>query len=148
MDDPGQSTTSPEHGHLNRGHTRSQLIRQIATHEHSYAELGRRYGVSRSAISQFAARWALAISDAQRDIDDETTHLWVSHRAARLAELQQTIEDIDSALSEIPDDRAQLLRIRLQAIRQAAEETGQLTQNDDQKTVRIEFNGVDVSQLT
>jgi predicted transcriptional regulator len=133
---------------LDRGHLRARLIREIAGRTESYAQIAHRWGVTRSAVSQFAARHALAIADARADLDDSTAHLWVTHREARLAEIQQTIEDLDARLARDPADRAPLLRLRLQAIRQAAEETGQLRDTAPVHTVEIRLNGVDLDQLT
>jgi transposase-like protein len=141
MDTTGQNP-------LNRGRSRLRLIHEIATGRHSYAELARRHGVTRSAISQFAARHQLAILDARQALDDDTAALWVSRRRDRLAEIQQTIEDLDAQLDAQPEDRAQLWRLRLQAIRQAAEETGQLRDTAPVHTVEIRLNGVDLDQLT
>jgi transposase-like protein len=141
MDTTGQNP-------LNRGRSRLRLIHEIATGRHSYAELARRHGVTRSAVSQFAARHQLAILDARQALDDDTAALWVSRRRDRLAEIQQTIEDLDAQLDAQPEDRAQLWRLRLQAIRQAAEETGQLRDTAPVHTVEIRLNGVDLDQLT
>jgi transposase-like protein len=141
MDTTGQNP-------LNRGRSRLRLIHEIATGRHSYAELARRHGVTRSAISQFAARHQLAILDARQALDDDTAALWISRRRDRLAEIQQTIEDLDAQLDAQPEDRAQLWRLRLQAIRQAAEETGQLRDTAPVHTVEIRLNGVDLDQLT
>lgn len=139
-------------GGLDRGHERARLITAIATRSASYNQLARDRNVSRQAISAFAKRWALAISDARAAADDDAAHLWITRRTARLAEYQQTIEDIDQTLNSDtegqPDDRAALLRIRLQALRQAAEETGQLRDTAPVQTVEIRLNGVDLSQLT
>jgi transposase-like protein len=133
---------------LDRGHLRARLIREIAGRTESYAQIARRHGVTRSAISQFAARHQLAILDARQALDNDTAALWVSRRRDRLAEIQQTIEDLDAQLDAQPEDRAQLFRLRLQAIRQAAEETGQLRDTAPIHTVEIRLNGVDLDQLT
>jgi transposase-like protein len=133
---------------LDRGHLRARLIREIAGRTESYAQIACRHGVTRSAISQFAARHQLAILDARQALDDDTAALWVSRRRDRLAEIQQTIEDLDAQLDAQPEDRAQLWRLRLQAIRQAAEETGQLRDTAPVHTVEIRLNGVDLDQLT
>jgi len=133
---------------LDRGHLRARLIREIAGRTESYAQIARHHGVTRSAVSQFAARHQLAILDARQALDDDTAALWVSRRRDRLAEIQQTIEDLDAQLDAQPEDRAQLWRLRLQAIRQAAEETGQLRDTAPVHTVEIRLNGVDLDQLT
>lgn len=144
-------------GSLDRGHERARLITAIAHRTAPYSQLAAERGVTRQAISAFARRWALAIADARAAADDDAAHLWISQRTARLAEYQQTVEDIDAALRfgliddeyvSTPDDRAALLRIRLQALRQAAEETGQLRDTAPVQAVEIRLNGVDLSQLT
>lgn len=140
--------TTGQTGRLDRGRARLRLLHEIATGNHSYAALARQHGVTRSAISQFAARHQLAILDARQALDDDTAALWVSRRRDRLAEIQQTIEDIDVRLTMDPADRAPLLRLRLQALRQAAEETGQLRDTAPVHTVEIRLNGVDLDQLT
>lgn len=138
----------PGPGRLDRGHTRARLIHEIATRTEPYTKIADRHGVTRSAISQFAARHALAIADARASLDDEAAHLWVTHRTARLAEIQQTIEDLDDALAGgLAPDRAPLYRARLAAIRQAAEETGQLRDTAPVHTVQIVLNGVDPADL-
>jgi hypothetical protein len=142
------NTETPKPENLDRGRARARLIHDIATRRTTYTQLARERGVTRNAISMFAARHALAIADARLNADDDAAHLWITHRTARLAELQQTIEDIDARLTMDPADRAPLLRLRLQALRQAAEETGQLRDTGQVHTVEIRLNGVDLDQLT
>lgn len=142
---------------IDRGHIRSRLIVEIATGTRPYSAIARDYDVTRQAIAEFAKRHHLAIADARAAAQDATAHLWVSQRTARLAEIQQTIEDIDQSIrTPTPDedgnpvpaeDRAALYRLRLQAIRQAAEETGQLRDTAPVQTVEIRLNGVDLTAL-
>lgn len=103
---------------------RRQLCRELATGEHTYTALGKRYGVSRQAISAFAKRYAREIDDIKARLDDEFAGLWIADKGARIAAYQADLE-----MSEAGGEFAghyEHIRTRTQILRAVAEELGQL----------------------
>lgn len=145
-----------EHGALERGHVRARLVRELATGEHSQAELARRHGCSRQAVSDFARRHAERIADVAGRLDDEFAALWVASKVARLAEYQQDIEDVEALLAD-PETAAkagvawaEVKRVKQAALRAVAEEAGQLparVQVQHSGSLDVRLNGVDLDAL-
>lgn len=145
-----------ESGKLERGYVKAQLLRALATGEHSQSELARRHDVSPAAVSQFASRHAERIADIASRLDDEFAHLWAAQKANRLAELQQDIEDVEALLNNEDNavkagvSWAEVKRIKQAAIRAIAEETGQLpgrVQVEHSGSLDVRVNGVDLETL-
>jgi hypothetical protein len=133
-----------------RGHVRLQLIRELALGVHSERELAAMFHVSGPAIHQFKVSHAEAIESARLDIENEFSVLWIANKAARLAELQDDVERINDALDKIaPEQRPRLYAAKRAALRNAAEELGQLAPKavNVGTTVRYEIVGVDLDQL-
>jgi predicted transcriptional regulator len=132
--------------------TRANLIRDLAAGDTSQTDLAARYGVTQSAISKFAGRHQLAIIDARGHITEEGAGLWIASRRARLAEIQRVAEDVnaevDRAISDGTPLDAGVLRVKLTALRNAAEELGQLKDTGGVQTLRIEIPGIDMTKLT
>jgi hypothetical protein len=168
---PTQRTRYP----LERGWTRWKLIRELAVGEQTPASLARKYGVDRSAIAHFGKRHAAEIEEVRAEVQDELVGLWITQKAARLAEYQQDLEDVNAlmALDMDPDtapradpdeddpDGAEviivgakvpaLLKAKARLLHQVAEEMGHLparvqVQVNDQR-VSYSVEGVDLSQL-
>lgn len=107
---------------LERGWARAALIRDLATGEKNQVQLAQKYGVVQSSISEFADRHRDEIASVRSKIEDEWAALWVAEKFNRVAELQSDIEEI----SKLPLPDKDLLRVKHAALRQIAEELGQL----------------------
>lgn len=161
------------------GRNARQLIRQLANGRKTMTQLAAQYEVSVSAVSQFARRHADAIEAYRADANAALDELWITDKRERLAVLQQQVEEAASkrqatalvreylATADDLDDAAKLTimenlakaagtgtswaTVAAKAIRQAAEELGQLPAatkvevNDRRVSVSIE--GVDLSKL-
>lgn len=146
----------PEAGKLERGYVKAQLLRALATGEHSQRELAKRFDCSQPAISEFAQRHAERIADIANRLDDEFAELWAAQKRNRLAELQQDIEDVEALLNNEDNavkagvSWAEVKRIKQAAIRAIAEETGQLpgrVQVEHSGSLDVRVNGVDLEAL-
>lgn len=102
---------------------RRQLCRELAEGEIKRADLARKYGLGRSAITEFAKRHAREIDDIRAQLDDEFAGLWIAQKAARIAAYQSDLEQ--SAEGEYAGHYEQI-RTRTQILRAVAEELGQL----------------------
>jgi len=133
-----------------RGRTALALIKELALGVASERELAEQFGVSGPAINGFKRSHAEQIRAARLDIENEFTALWIASKAARLAELQDDIERINDALDMVaPEQRPRLYAEKRYALRNAAEELGQLAPKAVSvgTTVRYEIVGVDMDQL-
>lgn len=135
---------------LERVHNRRKLIHELAQGEIPRIKLAEKYGVVHSAITQFAQRHAAQIEQVQSEIEDDLRGLWVAQKSARLEELQGDIEAIGQPEGK-PEERATLLRVKHSALRNVAEEMGQLparqiTQGSN-VSVNVAIVGVDLEQL-
>lgn len=129
-------------GDLERGWAQARLIRDLATAEKTQVELAAEYGVGQSAISLFGTRHAGEISALKARIEDEWAALWAADKFNRVAELQSDIEDIGKGADE------KLLRVKHAALRQIAEELGQLkTTVEVGGKVTYVIEGIDASVL-
>jgi hypothetical protein len=72
---------------LEHGWHRQRLIHELARQERSHTALAKDYGVTQSAVSQFAQRHADEIQAIRTDIEAEFSHLWVADKR-RIAEYQ------------------------------------------------------------
>lgn len=130
---------------LERGWVKYKLIRELATNVKTQAQLAEEYGVSDVSISKFKTRHLTEVNEVTAQLEDEFAALWLANKASRIAELQADIDNIGDSLD--PD----LLKAKHAAIRNAAEELGQLPSrynvqvNNAPVTYRID--GVDMDQL-
>lgn len=107
------------------------------------AEFGRRYGVSGQAIGVFAKRHADEIAAVAADADNEYAGMLIASKAYRLALLEQIVEQAGIPVpkvtpagkivhrwnAETGEDEEVMeidVRAQMQAVKQAAEELGQL----------------------
>lgn len=97
-----------------------ELERALAIGELTRAQLARRYGVTRSAITQFAQRHAGRIEEIKQHLDDEFAGLWIYQQRERIAAYQAEYE----AIADNPHH--EWVKARLTALKSVAEETGQL----------------------
>lgn len=156
------------------GHVKLDLIRALAAGKVRRSQLAKDYGVSPAAITAFASRNALAIQMLHDDLQAEMKALWIAEKAARVAEYQQDVDDINgseharreavkTALGDTLDVQAALaeseglapdpaqLRGKHRALRSVAEELGQLparvTVEIGDTHVRHELVGVDIDDV-
>lgn len=78
---------------LERPRARARLVRMLAV-GWPVAAAARVMECSAGAISMFRTRHAAEIKQMQAGITDATDHLWIAHRANRVAALDQTYEDL------------------------------------------------------
>jgi hypothetical protein len=114
---------------LERGWKKRALIHDLARMESTTIELGERYGVHHSTVSNFKTRHMDEIAAVARDIDNEMSGLWVAQKKNRVAELQQNVEDIIAELEAVEithGDRIAFMAEKRATLKQVAEELGQL----------------------
>lgn len=100
-----------------------QLERDLARNEIPRAELARRYGVTRSAISQFARQRARQIEAIARDIDNEFAGLWIADKAQRILAYEHEYELASDSRNATHHE---WIKTRAMLLRNVAEELGQL----------------------
>lgn len=125
---------------------RRQLCRELATGELSHVQLGKKYGVTRQAITAFRKRYAREVDDIKANLDDEFAGLWVADKAARIAAMQADVEM--SATGDYAEHYEQI-RTRTQIHRAIAEELGQLPPRSTITIVPVQhvLEGVDLDHL-
>lgn len=101
------------------------MIRDLAAGEMTQVQLAAKYGVVQSSISGFASRHRDSIDHLKTRANEEWAALWAADKFNRVAELQS---DVDSMRQPSGDDAAQMYRVKHAALRQIAEELGQLRQ--------------------
>ncbi len=79
--------------------TRRVLQQDLAHGGMSQTQLGEKYGVDQSAISQFAARHAATIQQIRDDAADEFAGLAIAKKAARLEVYRELL---DAAMTPVP----------------------------------------------
>lgn len=152
-----------EAGALERAHIRGQLIRHLAAGGKTKTQLGKQYGVTHQAISAFASRHAVEISQVharlQDKLDDEFAHLWAADKVNRIATLQDQVEQVADLMAD-PEraanagvQAAEMYRTAQTALRGIAEELGQLpqrstVQHEGGVSVRYELVNVQLGDLT
>lgn len=143
---------------LDRGWTRIRLIRDCAAGELTGKQLADKYSVSLPTIQRFKRRHAAEITDAATDIENELAAIWVNFKAARLAEYQQIVTDVNAEIlrhiqQNLPmtRDEVALLKVKMHALHAIAEELGQLPPRTQVSfagaTITYEYPGVDPSTL-
>lgn len=110
------------------GIKRRELVRDLAEGALSTADLAVKYEITEGYVNRFAGRNREQIFSLRFDPDDEIGALWISRLAARVESLQADVEHIDELLEEGKAGRtpARLLEVKHAALRQAAEQLGQL----------------------
>lgn len=135
---------------LSRGHIKIDLIRKLATMEHTDTELAEQYGVAIRSIGRFRERNIDEIVAVRGQLHDQFAGLWVVDKARRVAELQADIEQLSELAAldggEASDMVPDFLRLKHAALRGVAEEMGQLPARMSIKvegSIRHELIGVD-----
>lgn len=140
----------PLRGTVLRGPVKVRLIHDLALDAWTERLLAEQYGVSQPTVHEFKERHAYQIAAAREDIENHLAGLWIADKLNRLAELEDDVERINEVLeSTKPADRPRLYLAKHRALRNAAEELGQLAPRAVSvgTTVRYEIVGVDMDQL-
>lgn len=126
---------------------RYALCRELATGEKTKTVLAQEYGVSVSAISQFAKRNADRIAQILAAIDSEFAGLWLADKVQRIASYQ---DDMELSADGSRADHFEQIRTRTDIRKAVAEELGQLPTRGVQVsgTVTHILEGVSIDDLT
>lgn len=120
------------------GLKRRQVIRLLAAQEISQAEIARRFDVTDSAITQFRDKYIEEIEAVRAAMDDEFAGIAIASKVNRVAMLEEIAEKameptpkIDNKGHRVMDVDGTVVyefdgRLAAQALKQAAEEMGQL----------------------
>lgn len=161
--------TRPPHFLERHVRTRIALIRRLAegvSHSTAAAE----FRASKEGVRDFANRHAAEIEHLATNLESEYAALWIASKRDRVAEYQADVETTNRELEllaegrlraeedgelevvSVSDELARLLRGKHRALRQAAEELGQLPSRialtvGDEVRVRHVLEGVDLDQL-
>lgn len=82
-------------GKLERSGQRAVYMAEIASGTWTYGQLADRWGVSSSAVEQFANRHRERINEIKEDLSNELAGLWIAKRAAVLDALQEDAERLE-----------------------------------------------------
>lgn len=143
-------------GALERGDVRVRLIRELALGEQTKAQLARRYGVSRQAVGEFAARHAARIEQVAARLDDEFAGIELANKVARVAVLNdQVLADLElladpETAAKAGVQRAEMVRVIQSGVRAIADELGQIparVQVEHSGALDVRLNGVDLAAL-
>ena len=116
QDDDGGKPRIPPH----RIH---EACRLLAEAELTRAQIARRFGITRSAVSQFAKRHRDRIEQIRADLDNEFAGLWITRKANRLAGYEA---DFELAASHRNASHHEWVKARTQILHAVAEELGDL----------------------
>lgn len=150
------------YGFLRRGHVKLTVMR-MAAEGRPTREIAARFGASVGAVNEFKRDFKAEIAEIAADLENEFAGLWIADKRARLAEYQRNVAVCDEMMQreldkgpgeEIertnrdgelecviigatdPDVVAKMTKARDRALRQVAEELGQLPSR-----VRINVTG-------
>lgn len=130
---------------LERGWVRHKLIRELAAGDKTQAVLAEEYGVTEVSIGKFKKRHLTAIAEATAQLEDEMSDLWIANKGMRLAELQEDVDNIGDNMDP------ELLTVKHRALKQAAEELGQLPGRANvvvnTAPITYKIDGVDMENL-
>lgn len=108
-----------------------------------------------SAVTYFAARYKDDIEAKRANLDDEWAGLWIADKRQRVAVLAQIAEDMESELSteNYEGSTTEGRRVVMAALKQAAEELGQLVGKADlthkqEVKYRLQVDGASEGDLT
>lgn len=142
----GTDITSPDYARRGTWDHRT-LVRELASGDFQRAELGRKYGISGPAITQFAKRHAAEIDATRAQMEGEFTGLWIADKVSRVIAYQRDYE-----LSERGEyaGHYEQVKARTAILRAVAEELGQLPPRATVTVVPVQhvIVGVDLDALT
>ena len=136
---------APQHAGRGKlaGRVGRSLARDLALGELNQTALAEKYDVSPAAITQFKQRNAETIAAIAAHADDEYAGMWITRKVARLAELERIFDKAMTPTPKISPKGSTVShydpetgeshtimeidgRAAMQALKQAAEELGQL----------------------
>lgn len=137
----GVSNRPRRRGPLESAAVRHRLMRELALSGKPQTELAQKYGVTQSAISQFATKHAVTIQEMREDSENELAGILYVQKGERLRKYAELLESGECS----PDTAARLMR-------NVAEELGHLPNRlnvQAEQTVRVEHvvTGVDPDAL-
>jgi len=128
---------------------RRDLIRDLAEGKLTQVELAEKYGVVQSSVSEFKSRHKEEIEAVRNNLEDEFAGIWIANKERRLAELSSDVEHINE--SELGKRDPQWAKVKQSALKQAAEELGQIPNRISVQVgdvhVRYEVAGVNLDDL-
>lgn len=134
-----------------RAHHKLALKRELAEGAKTQMALAAEYGVTQQTISAFLAKYADDIKDIRENMENEFAGIALAHKKNRLAHLDSSVELIDTLLELNPEanDRASLLRAKQSALKDMANELGELVVKiDTSQKLNVQVNGVSLEDLT
>lgn len=127
------------------GYKKLELMRLLATGEHSVSDLAVMYESAEGTIRQFRERHKVQIAEIVANMEDQFAGLWIAKKENRIAEYQSQAEKFRDA-----DDPKLVARTQT-ALRSVAEELGALPQRlqvqQEKQTVHVVLEGVDNAKL-
>lgn len=130
-----------------RGYKKLELMRHLATGEHSQAYLAELYDLTESGVSAFKRRNAQEIQEIVDNIDDRFAGMWIAKKEKRIAEYLSQVELVQDST----DADAPMLRVAQAALRAVADELGDIpnksTVEVKAETVTYTVEGVDLETL-
>lgn len=130
-----------------KGLVKLRLIRELAAAEKPNVQLAEEYNVSDERISQFKQENRDAIEHVRTHMADEFAGILLADKKNRLAEY---VSDVDEANERGGSDWAEARRIKHNALRQIAEELGQIPNKTSMAVegkVEYVIEGIDISKL-
>lgn len=122
------------------------LMREVALKTDTYKNLGLRYNLTPSAISEFAKRHAREIDDIREDASNIFSGLMMAKKENRIAAYEREIEMLASSSAH---DHHEWSKARMIALRNIAEEMGQLPPRQTVTVMPVVhvYEGVDMEEL-
>jgi hypothetical protein len=138
-----------------RGHQERMLKLDLAKGDLSQEKLGKKYGVTGPAIHHFKERHLDAIMEIKAQLDngvrEEVAGLWIADKGNRIAEYQRQMDLLAEQLEDgslEPSDFRGAMKVQQQALRNVAEELGDLkVQVEQGGELRFTVRGVDIEDL-
>lgn len=150
---------APWKGHRNkiRGWRKTWLLNKLAMSDSSGNALATALGVHHTTVYNFAKKYEDEIQRIRDHMEEEFVTLWITEKVHRLAEYQQDVEDANDVITEglSRSDREYLpqwIRIKHQALRAVADETGQIPNKismnvEGDRKITYVLEGVDIDKL-
>jgi predicted transcriptional regulator len=129
-----------------------EVCRWLAEKKYTQTQIAEMCEVTPDAVSKFAKRNASIIEEIRNNLEDEMAGMWVAKKKNRIAYLMRQVELVENVLDAGVEVDPSMLRAGQAAIKQIAEELGQLpsrlTVVQAPQEVRYIVEGVDPSDVT
>ena len=151
-----------------------KLILALAHQQGRKADLAGEFGISPSTLTRFIARHKEEIEAVRAGTEQRMTDLWIADKGARMAAYQRDVDVVEAEIESVVADRSsqdgdvfpgegdarlvdtsdqlgRLMRAKHRALRQAAEELGQIPSkvqiNVGGERVKHVLEGVDIEAV-